>query len=142
MVDRVAAERQPAPELYHHLRETLGAVDQGGASALVELWFKLRLLQISGFRPALSGCLLCGASGAEAGYHFDAVRGGLVCGGCGDYGVTANALSPEAIKLWRLASDYHYTTIHKINGAEAIAAATARYLDEFITQHLGDFVHK
>lgn len=134
VVDRVAAERQPAPELYHHLRETLGAVDQDGATALVELWFKLRLLQITGFRPALDGCLVCGRRGADAEYFFDAVRGGLVCADCG---VRLNAMSLTAVKLWRLMFDYHYTTVHKISDAEAISAETVRYIDEFIAQHLG-----
>jgi DNA repair protein RecO (recombination protein O) len=134
LVDRVAAERQPAPELFHHLRETLGAIDADGATALVEAWFKLRLLQISGFRPALNNCLICGSSDPGITYHFDAARGGLVCDSCG---ANINPMTLEAIKLWRLMSDYHYPTIHKITGAETIAAATNRYIDEFIVQHLG-----
>ncbi|HSX01390.1 MAG TPA: DNA repair protein RecO, partial [Candidatus Saccharimonas sp.] len=79
LIDRVAQDRQAQPELYTHLLDALRALDDGATGPLPELWFKLRLLALAGFRPELSGCLICRRHDPATSYRFDAARGGIVC---------------------------------------------------------------
>jgi DNA repair protein RecO (recombination protein O) len=135
LVNRVAQEGHAQPELYAHLREGLGVFDEAGATPLTELWFKLRLLQLTGLRPELTVCLTCGRRDAAADYRFDAARGGIVCAVCANGGMAL--IASPAIKLWRLLSDYPYTTICKISDAPVIATATLPLCDGFLDYHAG-----
>jgi len=135
LADRTAQERTPQPELFAHLSEALHAADAGARGPLIELWFKLRLLNLIGYRPELTACIVCGTHAGSATYAFDAPRGGLVC--TNDAGATSRPISTEAVKLWRLLCDYPYTTIARIAGAADLAAATLPLGDEFYEHHLG-----
>jgi DNA repair protein RecO (recombination protein O) len=133
LVNRVAQEGHAQPELFAHLREGLGVFDEAGATPLTELWFKLRLLQLTGLRPELTVCLVCGRRDGEASYRFDAARGGIVCAACG--GAAAARITNPTIKLWRLLSDYPNTTIRKISDAAAIATDTLPLCNQFLEYH-------
>ncbi len=134
-IDRLIEPGQPQPRLYQVLAEALRAIDAGATGPLPELWFKLRLLEVLGYRPELGGCVVCGRRDSAAAYSFDAARGGIVCEA--DSGVGAQVMDQSAIKFWRLLSDYPYTTISQIANAPALAKATLYLCDEFFEHHLG-----
>ncbi|HSX02106.1 MAG TPA: DNA repair protein RecO [Candidatus Saccharimonadia bacterium] len=134
LIDRLAQERQAQPELYDHLAEALRAVNDGAAGSLVELWYKLRLLQLTGYRPELTACLSCGRRDATE-YRFDAARGGIVCDACAD--AIARPISLSTIKLWRLLSDYPYATVAHITDGPTLATASLALCDEFYEHHIG-----
>jgi DNA repair protein RecO (recombination protein O) len=133
--DRLTEGGQPAPALYGVVREALGALDTGAGGKLPELWFKLRLLDTLGYRPELSGCIVCGESGETATYAFSTERGGIVCHA--DSSSIDTAMSPIQIKFWRLLCDYPYGTICHIADAESLAAATLHLCDGFYEHHIG-----
>jgi DNA repair protein RecO (recombination protein O) len=135
LTDRVAAERQPQPELYAHLLNALQTLDNGAAGPLLELWFKLRLLSLAGYRPELGQCVTCGSRNSDETFYFNTPHGGIICSA--DAGPADRELAQSAIKLWRLLCDYPYTTIAQISGAPALAAATLSICDEFCEHHLG-----
>ncbi|MDF2460973.1 MAG: recO [Candidatus Saccharibacteria bacterium] len=134
-VDRLTEPGHPQPKLYALLSEALHAVDGGATGALVELWFKLRFLEVQGYRPDLTACVICGRHDQDAQYFFDAARGGIVCQN--DSSSTSRPLSQPAIKLWRLLSDYPYVTVAQIADGPALATATLLSCDEFYEHHLG-----
>jgi DNA repair protein RecO (recombination protein O) len=134
-VDRLTEPGQPQPRLFALLAEALRAVDGGASGPLPELWFKLRLLEILGYRPELTACIVCGRHDADTDYAFDAPRGGLVC--TADSSAGSRPMSQPAIKLWRLLSDYPYATIAQIAGGSALAASTLAACDEFFEHHVG-----
>jgi DNA repair protein RecO (recombination protein O) len=134
LIDRVAQERHAQGELYHHLAEALRALDAGAGGPLPELWFKLRLLQLAGYRPELTGCLVCGRREATSEYAFDAPRGGIVCEN--DAGAESQPMTASAIKLWRILSDYPYVTVAQIAGGPSLAAATLSSCNTFYEHHL------
>lgn len=139
MMDRVASERQSQPELYAHLREALHIINSGASGPLPELWFKLRLLQLSGYRPELSACVVCGHRDAATAYAFDPDRGGITCEA--DTSATSRPIAASTIKFWRLLSDYPYATISQIADAPALANASLPACDEFYEHHLGRAWH-
>ncbi len=134
-VDRLVEPGHPQPKLYSMLLEALHALDVGATGPLPELWFKLRLLELLGYRPHLEACLICGRHDADAAYTFDAVRGGITC--TSDSSAIAQPMTMAEIKLWRLLSDLPYGTISKINGASTLAGTTLTACDAFYEHHLG-----
>jgi DNA repair protein RecO (recombination protein O) len=135
LVDRFAHPGEPQTELYEHTRLTLEALETGERGPLVELWFKLRLLSLSGLQPDLDGCMVCGRSDQDTRYWFEAERGGLTCDD--DRGAIASPMNQAAIKLWRLLFHYPYATIARIGGAREMAASSLADCDEFYDAHAG-----
>lgn len=134
LVDRTAAERQPQTELYKHLSSALHALDQDQAGPLLELWFKLRLLNLAGVRPELNHCVVCGATDPAQTYALSLTAGGIVCRP--DAAGADTPMSLPAIKLWRLLSDYPYDTVAAISDGPALAVATLPLCSAFIEYHL------
>jgi len=134
-IDRLTEPDQPAPALYGVVREALGALDSGATGALIELWFKLRLLDTLGYRPELNQCVICGQHSPDTTYAFSPERGGIVCHA--DAGPLDTPMSASQIKFWRLLSDYPYTTVAQIADAPALATATLSLCDGFYEHHLG-----
>jgi DNA repair protein RecO (recombination protein O) len=134
-VDRLVEPGQGQYKLYELFREALHALDGGADGPVIELWFKLRLLEVLGYRPELSACIACGRHDEAINYRFDPARGGIVCESDSD--AISRPMDQGTIKFWRLLSDYPYTTIHKIAAAQAIAAASLRDCDDFYDHQLG-----
>lgn len=134
-VDHLTQIGHPHPEIYKLLLEALHEIDEGTSGALLELWFKLRLLNLLGYHPELGRCIVCGAHQPDANYLFSIEKGGIVCSADAD--ATARPIGTSAIKLWRLLSDYTYVTIALISDAASIAADTLDICDGFYEHHLG-----
>jgi DNA repair protein RecO (recombination protein O) len=134
LIDKVAQEHHSQPELFSHLSEALRVIDSGEAGPLTDIWFKLRLLNLTGFKPELGACIICGSSDPSEHFLLSTHRGGIVCSR--DAQPTDTPIAQEAIKLWRLLCDYHYSTVARINGAATIATATLPQCDAFFVYHL------
>jgi DNA repair protein RecO (recombination protein O) len=80
-VDRVAEEHERNVPLFLLTLKGLRALEEGPRdSAAVAESFLLKLLSLSGFHPALSGCASCGSPGPLG--WFSAGQGGAVCADC------------------------------------------------------------
>lgn len=133
--DRLTEAGQGSYKLYELLREAVHALDDSSAGPVLELWFKLRLLDCLGYRPELSACAICGRHDTTTAYLFDSARGGITC--ANDSSATAHPIDQATIKLWRLLSDYPYATISQIAEAPVLATQTLTLCDEFYEHHLG-----
>ena len=80
MINRLAGEHEHHEGLYSLLQEAFAvlAVGETMPSALLELWFKLRLLDRLGYRPELDACVACGTADPAREYLFSPVLGGIV----------------------------------------------------------------
>jgi DNA repair protein RecO (recombination protein O) len=84
-VDKVAEEHERNIRLFLLLLAGLRTLETGpNDPAAVAESFLLKLLSLSGFHPALSGCAVCGSRGPLE--WFSAGQGGAVCGGCAEQG--------------------------------------------------------
>jgi DNA repair protein RecO (recombination protein O) len=135
-VDRLTEPGHAQPKLYALLKEGLETADTAAPGPLPELWFKLRLLEVLGYRPELAGCLVCNRHLENLSYFFDAERGGIVCQD--DVAAPGTiAMSTRAIKLWRLSLDYPFVQVNQIADATELAASTLAACDGFYEFHLG-----
>ncbi len=115
---RVAHENEPSQPLYDVMVRGLdGLRAWPGAARAHVCWHVLRLLSAAGFEPALTHCVVCGATVAdEAGFVYE---GGVTCGRerCD------LRLPPETLALLRAFSAAEGACPEVACGAHALAAA-------------------
>lgn len=82
-------EADADPRLFSLLTWVLAAIDRlpcprhGNSLAPLVIYFEIKLLDLLGYRPDLSGCAGCGAlEPARRPYHFSLGTGGLICSIC------------------------------------------------------------
>ena len=93
--DKVAEEHERNVRLFLLLLAGLRALEAGPSDpAAVAESFLLKLLSLSGFHPALSGCAVCGSPAPLE--WFSASQGGALCRNCAEH--DAGRVSPPAIK--------------------------------------------
>ncbi|KJR40280.1 DNA repair protein RecO [Candidatus Magnetoovum chiemensis] len=71
-------EKDPNSDLFNLLIETLTVLDKQVKQRRFLLFYKIKLLSISGYLPRLSGCAVCG----KAGKFFYFSEGSVICGRC------------------------------------------------------------
>jgi DNA repair protein RecO (recombination protein O) len=94
VVDQVAQEREPSPELYRMLLGGLRTLAGSGAPVIVGA-FLWKLLALEGVQPIVEVCAACGGDGELV--AFDLVQGGALCAGCR----RGSPVSAEALSLLR-----------------------------------------
>lgn len=92
VVDQLAVEGEPDPDLYRMLVRALGVLADNGAPLVVPAFF-LKALAQTGFGPVVDSCVACGCDGPLV--AFDAGRGGM---SCPDHR-QGTAVSPQAVEL-------------------------------------------
>ncbi len=135
MFDRLSLEGEAQPELYALGEEFLSTLDGGGEPVLLELALKLRLLEVLGYQPELSHCVICRRSDAACIYYLSPEKGGLIDEACGLAG--GYRFDQKAIKLWRLALTVPMVRLSDIEGATKLAADSIDLCDQFYEYHFG-----
>lgn len=88
---------QPEPEAFDLTCDVLRVLATGAPSASLLRCFELSLLRLMGLAPVLDRCVECGAAPGE-GARYSAVRGGVVCAGCGSAGAAGEVPLPPAAR--------------------------------------------
>ncbi len=94
VVENLAPEREPDPELHVMLVRALATLDADDSALVVPAFF-LKVLAQQGLQPLLDECISCGADGPIA--SFDLADGGVLCENCR----RGRPLSPAALSLLR-----------------------------------------
>lgn len=79
VVDQIALDHEPAPELHRMLVGALRALDETGAP-LVVAGFNWKVLALEGLTPMLDECVSCGATDSLIAFDHD--DGGVRCADC------------------------------------------------------------
>lgn len=127
MVNRLSIHDEPHEGLFDLLRDTYAAMDP--PDNVLELWFKLRLLDRLGYRPELGACIVCDNSDAERAYLFNVEMGGIVDQGCATPG--SQPLTHDQIKLWRLMLSRSLADIRRVKQATGLATSSVKICNAF-----------
>ncbi len=128
--------------IYRLLRLVLEALDAGGISdALLSLVFQTRFLSLSGLRPNMEQCMVCGENveSVETPYlTFDPHRGGLFCQKC-ENGCTREktSLSKGTLKLLTWIERESLEHVRRIRFSPSSLQEAQRFLEAAIPCHLG-----
>jgi DNA repair protein RecO (recombination protein O) len=101
-------------------------------------FFEIRLLRISGYDPVLDHCLLCKTPiGKQAGYRFDAAKGGLTCRVCGPGSPDAIPVSLGTIRTLIMGREMEIDRLGRLLLSDQSANESRRILSYFIRHILG-----
>jgi DNA repair protein RecO (recombination protein O) len=102
LVDAFLQDRDPHPEVFALLGESLCALARGDAAPdLVARHFEVRLLAAVGFGPELTVCLSCHAEIEAQANWFSVVNGGVLCPRCGGHEPSAGPIALPVLKAFR-----------------------------------------
>ena len=121
-------ERDASGKVYALLTETLQAMEADGESRLLPVYYKLRLLDISGFLPRLQSCGRCGAQGDG----FYLAHGSVLCKGCAKRHESPMSLSQGVRGLTSSLLGWAPAKLGRLRPSDALIAELTRLLDEHI----------
>lgn len=93
-------------------------------------YFLLRFLALLGYVPELHKCVVCRKPISQGDHFFSAYRSGLCCGNCGKQG-GASHISPEAVKVLRLACKHDLFFMSKISARDSVNQEISRITRDF-----------
>jgi len=134
MVDRHEAVGHAAPELFTLLLETLTALNEGerGLRNVVRA-FQVKFAALSGFRPQLAGCSVCGRENPPEQVVFEYETGGYRCAGCPSSSVAGFRLSGHGVEILR----YVQNAPVRLAGRSLVGSELGRNLDECLMHFIG-----
>lgn len=132
MVNRLGSDGDH-PGLYELVHQTLHSLDN--ADFVLELWFKLRLLDVLGYRPGLNSCMKCHQKKEGEIYSFSDSLGGIVCSGC-RVGI-GQPISVDQIKFWRLILGGSVEGVRNISQSSRLAAEGLIICNQFYEYTFG-----
>jgi DNA repair protein RecO (recombination protein O) len=127
----LAAEQEPAPELFGLLVSVLAALD-AGAGLLAVRYFELRATAEAGYAMHLGSCVRCGSALPPEPAFFAPSAGGLLCSGCRSDGVPGTMVEVRVIKLLRYGLAQPLERFLALRVDEATAEQAARALRAWV----------
>jgi DNA repair protein RecO (recombination protein O) len=103
LIDVATHEREPAPELFTLLHQTLEQLAQRPSPPMLLRLFELRLLMAIGYTPQLFYCVQCTRDLHEHERTFSPRLGGILCSACDATVRQTLTVSPETLIYLRLA---------------------------------------
>ena len=96
-------ETDPAPELFHLLEWSLDQMEKGDLSWVLPV-FLVRLIDLTGHRPLLDACAVCGAASSGP-MRMSHAHHGVVCRRCDPQGSGGTVLNAGEIRTMRELAD-------------------------------------
>jgi DNA repair protein RecO (recombination protein O) len=121
-------ERDRSRNVFSLLMRTLAFMEAGPAEQLITLFYKLKLLEISGFLPRLQSCGRCG----EEGDAFHLTHGTVLCGNCCRDGGQVSSISPGVRTFFSTLLKWEMSKLHRLKPAEGIIRELVVLIDEHV----------
>ena len=152
LVSEMTREGQAMASLFDLLVSFLGMLNSGGERDVLLRFFEIKLLNILGYMPHLSGCVVCGGALVvdDSGVHllFSSEKGGIVCIGCGEHEAGVDAefdigpsgpvpVSLGTIKVLSSAARFDYEKLARLRPGSAFLAEGERLLGNCIKHQIG-----
>lgn len=131
MIDKLSGEGEPHPGLFELAQQVYIELSAKEIPVfeLLELWYKLRLLDVLGYRPEL------GTEEPDARYKFYPDSGSLVPAAGAPSG--SLSITTDQIKLWRLVLSQPFTVIKRITDGDIVARGSLPLIDAFYDHTFG-----
>lgn len=101
ILDRFTFDEEENRELYRLVVETLQRLDAGVEPFYTIRYFELHVLDLLGFKPELTACLVCRDAIQPVDQYFSAAQGGVVCPKCSGRVEGGRPVSVEALRVLR-----------------------------------------
>lgn len=101
LLDRFTQEEGENRQLFHLLVDTLGRLNQDEQPETIVRYYEVQLLDLLGFRPELTHCVVCRREIQPEDQYFSAKLGGALCPRCSAQDSSAWRISMTALKYLR-----------------------------------------
>ncbi|GAB4572984.1 MAG: DNA repair protein RecO [Anaerolineae bacterium] len=134
LVDRFTTDddRAESADLFRLLDAALQALCGDADLRIVARFFEMRLLDVVGFRPELSRCVLCGAEIQPEDQFFSLVEGGVVCPECGRRRDNVIAISRDALHALRALQRERWSRVQALKLSDLLHAEMERIMLSYL----------
>jgi len=119
-------ERDTSRNVFPLLMNTLAIMERGCQNPLIELFYKLKLLEITGFLPGLHICGRCG----ERSNAFHLSHGTVLCVKCSEDEDVTSRLSPGVTALYSSLMRWEISKLERLKPDDGILKELALLIDE------------
>lgn len=133
LTDRLTEDRAANPFLYELLLQTLQYMNDGVDPEVLLYIYEIKMLQVAGIAPYLSGCAVCGRT--EGNFSFSIKEGGFICHVCLSQDSFAIPISAAAVKLLRL---FYYLDLKRL-GNVSVKKETKLQLSQVLTAYYDEY---
>ena len=128
LILRLTPERESCGKIYSLLMGILRSLEKECEPGLQLLYYKLKILQVSGYLPKLDGCGRCGRKSDS----FFIMHGTVLCGRCSGGNRTSFILSPVVVSLYTNLLGWNITKINRIKPSESQMKELSALIDEHV----------
>ena len=111
LLDRFTQEEGENRQLFYLLVDTLGRLNQDEQPETIVRYYEVQLLDLLGFRPELTRCVVCRAEIKPEDQFFSARLGGALCPRCSGQDTAAWRISVSALKYLRYFQRSPYSAV-------------------------------
>lgn len=133
-------EAQPHEAVFDAFEAALDLLMERVSPSIVGLWYELKILDESGYRPELDSCIACESpiDFALPTVAFAATAGGVRCGRCV---IPARPVSALCVRLLRALQDADPALLRGVEAPAEIAADASQILAESISRNAQAELH-
>ena len=135
LLESVATEKPGNPELFGLLLAGLHLLT-GDDPDLAVRFFEVRLLELWGYQPRLTGCVQCGVERVAESWCFSMSFGGLLCPHCQGGDTSALKIAPDVLAVWRSLSKTELTKLFRLKVTRSTRTQLAEILQLYYRHHL------
>lgn len=141
LMDRFTIEEEENRSLYTLLCQSLERLESPADPFLVVRYFEVRLLDLLGYRPELSRCVVCREQIEAQNQFFSFLEGGVICPKCSGKPMDAMPIAMPVLKYLRHLQRSPYHQIMALQIPEAIREPLEQLLSRYISFLLERKVH-
>lgn len=136
LLDAFTGEEDVSPALYGLLVSGLTWLSVTDDLQRAARYYELKLLEMAGYRPELSNCVVCGEALQPVDQFYSVELGGVVCPKCGYERGSARPLSLTALKVLRYLQTRPFEVVEQVALSAPVHRETERLLFQTLTYHL------
>lgn len=134
MTDRLTADGEAAPRLYHQLLAAFAALEDGKDAATITHIYEMNMLAHAGYMPVLGECAGCGRPTDHPVLSLE--QGGLLCEACAGTDADALDIGPSALRLLRLFASVDLARIGRIDLKAETKVVLKRVMRSWMDRHV------
>lgn len=133
LADRLTIDDQPDAALFRTIVEAMRHIDSSENPFVPFIYYELRLLDLTGFRPDLFHCVSCHKEIRAEDQYFSASHGGAICPECGHFEQNLLPAPQATLKYLRHFQRSNFTAIMSLEIARPAQKELRKIMDAYVS---------
>lgn len=135
LVDALTVDGNPQESIFFLIIKTLRELDKTADPELIARWFELRLIDLLGYLPDLTGCVNCGGEVIGPTIGFSSQAGGLVCCSCA-IGVESIPCNRGTVAVMQTLLSWDINKINRLRVTQPARAQMYYIMRDYLQWHM------